>query len=200
MNKQGFLAALQKQLRGLSQSDIEKSLEYYSEMIDDRMEDGVSEEEAVAAMEAPEGIARQILMDMPLPKVVKAKAKPAHPLRIWEIILLIVGSPVWVPLTLTAILLFFVCYMVIWIMIFALYAIDFSFAVGALAGFIQGGISIFTMGGIQALFYFGGGLVSLGIAILLFFTFNILSVKLIHLSRQFVLWAKSRFVRKGDNK
>ena len=47
MDKRTFLNSLREQLYGLSQSDIDKSLEYYSEMIDDRMEDGVSEEEAV---------------------------------------------------------------------------------------------------------------------------------------------------------
>lgn len=53
MDKRTFLNSLREQLYGLSQSDIDKSLEYYSEMIDDRMEDGVSEEEAVAARESP---------------------------------------------------------------------------------------------------------------------------------------------------
>lgn len=200
MNKQTFLSALQEQLKGLSQNDMEKSLEYYSEMIDDQIEDGISEEEAVSAMGAPEEIARQILMDLPLPKVVRVKAKPSRPLRVWEIVLLVLGSPVWVPLVLTAIILFAVCYMVIWIMIFVLYAIDFSFAMGALAGFIQGGISLFTLGGTQAAFYFGAGLVSIGVAILLFFAFNILAVKLVHLSRKFILWTKSCFLGKGDNK
>lgn len=179
---------------------MEKSLEYYSEMIDDQIEDGIPEEEAVSAMGAPEEIARQILMDLPLPKVVRVKTKPSRPLRVWEIVLLVLGSPVWVPLMLTAVILFAVCYMVIWVMIFALYAIDFSFAMGALAGFIQGGISLFTLGGTQAAFYFGTGLVSIGVAILLFFAFNILAVKLVHLSQQFILWTKSCFLRKGDNK
>ncbi|HIS51048.1 MAG TPA: DUF1700 domain-containing protein [Candidatus Gallacutalibacter pullistercoris] len=200
MNKQAFLAALQEQLKGLSQNDMEKSLEYYSEIIDDQIEDGIPEEEAVSAMGAPEEIARQILMDLPLPKVVRVKTKPSRPLRVWEIVLLVLGSPVWVPLMLTAVILFAVCYMVIWVMIFALYAIDFSFAMGALAGFIQGGISLFTLGGTQAAFYFGTGLVSIGVAILLFFAFNILAVKLVHLSQQFILWTKSCFLRKGDNK
>ena len=109
MNKQMFLEALRQQLMGLSQNDMEKSLEYYSEMIDDQIEDGICEEDAVSAMGAPDTIAAQIFMDMPLPKVVKAKARFSHPLRVWEIILLIVGSPVWFPLALSAILLFFVC-------------------------------------------------------------------------------------------
>ena len=37
MDKRTFLNSLREQLYGLSQSDIDKSLEYYSEMIDDRM-------------------------------------------------------------------------------------------------------------------------------------------------------------------
>ena len=48
MTKQAFLAALGERLVGLPQKDIEERLTFYSEMIDDRMEEGLSEEEAVA--------------------------------------------------------------------------------------------------------------------------------------------------------
>ena len=51
MSKTEFLTELKKALEGLPEEDIEKSLEYYSEMIDDRIEDGLSEEEAVAEEE-----------------------------------------------------------------------------------------------------------------------------------------------------
>ena len=49
MDKIAFLEILQKKLSCLPQSDIDKTVDYYSEMIDDRMEDGTSEEEAVCA-------------------------------------------------------------------------------------------------------------------------------------------------------
>ena len=49
MGKQEFLAQLRKGLQGLPQEDIEERLTFYSEMIDDRMEEGLSEEEAVSA-------------------------------------------------------------------------------------------------------------------------------------------------------
>ena len=39
MNKQEFLKALSDRLQGIPKEDREKSLEYYSEMIDDRTED-----------------------------------------------------------------------------------------------------------------------------------------------------------------
>ena len=195
MDKQTFLALLREQLRGLPQGDIEQSLEYYSEMIDDRMEDGVSEEEAVAAMETPKEIAKQILLDMPLPKVVKAKARPTRPLAIWEIVLLVVGSPVWVPLIFAFVITFFALYMVIWAVIVALYAVNLAFALCGVAAWVQSGIALFTGAGLQVPFYIGLGFASLGIAILLFFAFNVLSIKLVALSRRFILWAKKRFVR-----
>ena len=48
MNKQEFLAQLRKGLSGLPQDDIEERLTFYSEMIEDQTEEGLSEDEAVA--------------------------------------------------------------------------------------------------------------------------------------------------------
>ena len=50
MNKQQFLDELRKRLCGLSQDDIEEKLLFFEEMIDDRMEEGESEVEAVSAV------------------------------------------------------------------------------------------------------------------------------------------------------
>ena len=50
MTKNEFTVRLKKLLGGLPQEDIEKSIDFYSEMIDDGIEDGMSEEEAVAAI------------------------------------------------------------------------------------------------------------------------------------------------------
>lgn len=54
MTKEQFLRAVRERLTGLPQSDIDRSLDFYSEMIDDRIDEGLSEEEAVAAMGSPE--------------------------------------------------------------------------------------------------------------------------------------------------
>ena len=61
MNKQEFIRQLSEKLSGLPQTDIEERLAFYSEMIDDRMEDGISEEEAVLAIGDVDSIARQII-------------------------------------------------------------------------------------------------------------------------------------------
>ena len=47
MRKQEFLTELRKGLSGLPQDDIEERLSFYSEMIDDQIEEGLAEEEAV---------------------------------------------------------------------------------------------------------------------------------------------------------
>ena len=59
MNKQEFLSALQNALAGLPKKDRQKTLAFYSEMIDDRMEDGMTEEEAVAIALAHAGLTEE---------------------------------------------------------------------------------------------------------------------------------------------
>ena len=46
MSKQEFLEQLRRGLPGLPREDIEERLKFYSEMLEDRMEEGLSEEEA----------------------------------------------------------------------------------------------------------------------------------------------------------
>ncbi|MBO7348531.1 MAG: DUF1700 domain-containing protein, partial [Spirochaetales bacterium] len=65
MTKQEFLKRLQDGLSGLPQSDIEDQLRFYSEMIDDRMEDGLSEEESVRLTGDPQEIAQRIIRETP---------------------------------------------------------------------------------------------------------------------------------------
>lgn len=200
MNKQQFLAAIRGQLHSLPQNDIDKSLDYYSEMIDDRMEDGLSEEEAVHAMGNVDEIAAQILMETPLPKLVKARLKPSRSLKGWEIILLILGSPVWFPLLLTAGAVFLTLYLVLWSLILVLYAVELSFAAGAVSGIAGFFMLLYAGDPIQGVLFLGAGLVCAGLTLLLFFAFNRLTRSIISLSKRFVFWVKARFIGKGDAK
>lgn len=65
MNKEQFLSELSRRLDGLNGNDLYRTLEYYAEMIDDRVEEGMSEEAAVAALGDLEAIAREIMQDAP---------------------------------------------------------------------------------------------------------------------------------------
>ena len=200
MRKLEFLTSLGAALSGLPQEDIDRSLEYYSEMLDDRIEDGADEEEAVAAMGSPEEVARQILMDTPLPKLVRARVKPARTLRAWEIVLLIVGAPLWFPLLCAAASTLLSLYIAAWSVIVSLYAADLSLAVSFLVGLLRGGISFFTGAHLSAAFYLGAGLACAGLSILLFFLVNKLAGGLIYISKRFLLWIKSLFIKRRSDK
>ena len=50
MNKSEFLNSLEEKLKELPKDEIRKTIDYYDEMIDDRIEDGMTEEEAVKSI------------------------------------------------------------------------------------------------------------------------------------------------------
>ncbi len=76
MNKNEFISTLKKRLDGVPIEDINKSVDYYSEMIEERREEGMSEEEAVEALGNIEDIISQILSEAFLPKQAEEKEKP----------------------------------------------------------------------------------------------------------------------------
>ena len=61
MTRAEFLNSLYRRLGSLDKEQAEQHLTYYAEMLMDRMEEGMSEEEAVGSMEAVDTIARRIL-------------------------------------------------------------------------------------------------------------------------------------------
>ena len=61
MNKEEYLGAIRGRISAMPADDINRFMDYYSEMIDDRMEDGLSEDEAVADMGSPDAAVEQIL-------------------------------------------------------------------------------------------------------------------------------------------
>ncbi len=194
MTKHAFLAAVEANLQGLSPSDIQKSLDFYREMIDDRIEEGMSEAEAVAAMGSPEEVARQILSEMPLPKVIKAKTDPGRALHGGEIALLILGSPVWLPLLLAACVIFFAVYVVIWSVVIAFFAVDVAFAACAIA-LIPGGIIASISGGSGLLLLFCGlACIFAALTVLWFFVCFGLSKAMVKLSVKIMRDIKALFI------
>ena len=65
MNKIEFLEQLEARLRGINIVDRIRSLDYFSEMIDDAMENGMNETEAVASLGDIDEIADRIMQEAP---------------------------------------------------------------------------------------------------------------------------------------
>ncbi len=198
MDKQAFLTALRSGLSGLPQDDIEERLTFYGEMIDDRMEEGLSEEEAVAAIGEVSEIARQAVADTPLAKIAKERIRPKRRLKTWEIVLLALGSPIWLSLAITAAAILFAVIVSLWSVILSLWAVFASLAVSAVAAVPTG--AFFAVGGHGAagLAMLSAGLVCAGLTILLFFGCMGAMKGILRLTKKITLWTKDRFIKKED--
>lgn len=196
MTKEGFLAQLRQQLWALPEADRQNSLDYYAEMIDDRMEDGLTEEEAVAAIGNLEEIVQQILGETPRPPVeVKPEQKQQKlkqdNTKTWLIILLVLGSPVWIPLLASAIGTVIGIYVSLWSVVIALYAAFLALAVSSV-GCIVG--SFFMFGGVTGgIVAWGAAMVCAGLAILLLLLANLAAKGMVKLTK--LVW-NSIFRRK----
>ena len=195
MDKQQFCAALRARLAGLPEADITSSIEYYCEMIDDRIEDGVPETVAVAAVGSVDEIAEQILMDTPMTKLVKARMKPKRALKAWEIVLIAVGSPVWLPILIAIAAVVLSVYITLWAIIVSLYAVVLSVAVAAIACLI-GGFVLQPLSLPGILLGIGAAFVCAGLALFMFLGCTALAKCIVKLGK--LLWQaiKSCFIGK----
>ena len=200
MDKIDFLYELQQKLQGLPEDDISRSLDYYNEMIADRMEEGMTEQQAIEDLGSIDDIARQILCDIPLPKLVKAKVKPRRTLHAWEIVLLLLGSPIWLTLLIAAFAVVLAIYVVLWAVVIALHATGIAVAATAVAGFVCATILILFGNLPMGLFMLGASLICAGLSILMFFTFNQVTRGVAKLGKLIFIGIKRCFIRKERKK
>lgn len=199
MNKQEFLTKLEIALCGLPIDDINQSLQYYNEMIDDRIEDGLSEQEAVASIGEPDKIAKEILMDIPLPKLVKKKIKPKRRMGALEIVLLVLGSPIWLSLLIAAIAIVLSLYVSLWSVIISLYSVAVSLIACTIGAVVSGVVFTLSSKYAAGVFMIGAGIICLGLGILVFIGCNYVAKGVVWLSRKILVFIKSCFI-KGEVK
>lgn len=200
MNKGEFINELRSRLKSLPEIDVETSLDYYSEMIDDCIEGGMSEEEAVKSMGTIEEIAGQILSEVQEKRSIhltkEIPTKEAYKLRIWEILLLILGSPVWVPIIISVLAIIISVYLVIWSVIVVFYSAAISLGAGALCGFIGSIALTITANFAYAMLFFGCGLLSVGLTILWFMICNFSAKWVVQLTGYLIRFIASLLKRK----
>lgn len=196
MNKTEFLAALERALSGLPEQDVRERLAFYGELIDDRVEEGLSEEEAVKERGSVDEIAKQTLADIPLSRLVKERVKPKRALRAWEIVLLVLGFPLWFPLLLAAAVVVLALYIVLWALVIVLWAVEISLWACVLGG-IAAAVFYFVKGAaLQGIVMLSAALVCAGLSIFLFFGCVAASKGVVILAKKIARGIKSLFVRK----
>lgn len=198
MTKQEFLMRLRKGLSGLPREEVEERLSYYEEMAEDRMEDGLSEEEAIAQIGNPEDIARQIIADTPLPKLVKEKIKPKKEMKGWELGLILLGAPIWLSVLIAIAAAVFVVYAALWAVIVALWAVEVGLCGGVIGGLASGIWFIYTGGStLTGLAVAGVAIACAGLAIFMFFGYKAVTKGMLVLTAKLSGRLKHRIIGKG---
>ena len=198
MTKQEFLASLREGLRGLPPADIEERIAFYDEMIDDRMEEGLTEEEALAELGSVESVIAQITAETPLVKLVKEKVRSERKRsgKGLTTVLLVLGAPIWVSLLIAAFAVALSLAAAAWSVVISLYAAALSLAVGGIA-FVAFSVVYILRGNIPgAAFAVGAGLAAVGLGLLLFPACNTLAKGLVKGMKKLVLGFKSLLMGK----
>ena len=197
MNKTEFIDALRRALGKLPSYEVEQSIAFYAEMIDDRVEDGISEADAVAALGPVGAIAAQIIAETPA--IPKAIAKANTGSRTLNIVLLAVFSPIWVPIALALAATAFTVYLSIWLVIVALWATVALLLLCGPLGIVGFAWCLGTGYPLTATYLLGCGLAAAGVGLFAWFGVLAASKGLFNLTRQFARWIKGLFVKKRQS-
>ena len=193
MNKQEYLARLRAALACLPEGEIEESVAFYTEMIDDRVADGLTEEEATAQLDDPKAAARAIIADLPVVPRTVVRTKQRNRVLYWTLVIL--GSPLWLTLLLAAGMLVLAGLLTIWCLILGLWLL----AAGLLAGGPLGiGVCLWALAVGQpayGVFELGSGLLCFGLGLFCLHGAVAASKTLMQVSRQWIAKAKAPFVK-----
>ena len=198
MDKLDFLLVLQEKLLHLPKDDVEERLNFYNEMIEDQIEEGLSEEEAVSSIDSVDEIAEQIkteidsaYLDTKLTKV-KRKRKPV------ETILLIIGSPIWLSLLIATFAVVLSLYISLWAVVISLWSI-FASLIGCAFGTVVCSIGFCIDGNIPSgLVLIAASLICAGLCIFLFFVCKIVTNFAIDLVRKVFRLRKNTIQNKEE--
>lgn len=196
MNKQEYLSRLEQTLSGLPREELQERLAFFRESIEDRMEEGLSEEAAIAQLGPVEDIAAQILAETSFPALVKERIRPRGRMPVWEILLLVLGFPLWFPLLAAAFVVLLSFYIVLWALVLCLWAVELALAVSALGALAAGVLFLFRGDASNGLLAIGAGLMLAGLSVFLFFGCKAVSKGAVALTKKLTLWIKSLFLRK----
>lgn len=198
MTKLQFILELRDKISSLPKADIEEHLTFYSEMIDDRMEEGLSETQAVEEIGSVDEIAKQIIDETSNANFQKEPMKSKRKLKAWEIVLLVLGSPVWLSLLIALAAVIGAVYISWWAVVISLWAVFCSVIACSLNIFV--GIFGIAFGGfgLSGIFLIGIGIFCIGASLFLFFGCKMSSKLTVKYTIKLTLAIKNCFVKKEE--
>lgn len=192
MTKLEFLDCLRNKLSGLPQADIAERLAFYGEMIDDRMEEGLSEEDAVRQIGDIDMIAEQIITEG---LGSKDRDERKEKRKVWTIILLVLGAPVWLPLLISAGAIVIVGYVSVWSVVISLWAAEVSFWGAALGSIVSGIAFLCSSNAIAGMVLLGAGAICAGISVFWFYGCKAITKGIWLLSKKVAAGIRKLFIK-----
>ena len=147
--------------------------------------------DSVAAIGDPDEIARTILASTNFPQPTAPVQKAGKRLRWWEILLLVLGSPVWLSLIIAVAAVIFSLWISLWSVVISLYATAVALGASAI-GCLLAVFFTFDVPGSAAV-ALGAALICAGLTILIFMLSNLAAKGMVALTK--ITW-KSIFARK----
>ncbi len=192
VRKQEFLSDLRHRLAGLPKYEVDDRLSFYSEMIDDGLEEGLSEAASVAKIGSPASVAAQIIADVPLTRIVKDRPRPRRKAGALTIVLLILGFPLWFSLLAALFSVALSLYLSLWTIIISLWATAFSLLVCAPIGVLLGVAFIIGGNALPGSAVIGAALVCFGLSVFLSLICKWLTKMSAYLTKRIALWIIKR--------
>jgi uncharacterized membrane protein len=198
MRKQEFIDILETKLSGLPKSDLKDRIIFYSELIDDYIENGLTEDEAVLKIGNVDDIVNEILQDTSLFKLAKEKFKPKNKLNRWLLMLICIGSPIWFSLLAAGLSVILVLYVSLWSVIISLWSVVLSLFITSAAGLLTGIVFLFTTNIISGILFIALALICAGLSIFLYYSTIYFTKLLCKLTKKILLGLKKCLVRKEE--
>ena len=198
MKKQEFITKLEEKLCRLPKKEVDERLSFYNEIIEDKMEDGLTEEQAVAEIGSIDEVVNQIIAEIPLSKIVKEKVKSNGKISGLTITLLCVGFPVWFPLLISAIAVFFSLYVVLWSLVICAFAVEVSFFAGVIYGIVCGVYYCIIGKALSGLAFVGCAIALIGLTIFAYYLCKIAVKGTLKLTKTILLGIKKCLIKKEE--
>ena len=198
MLREEFIKLLEQRLAGIPKADLDRTLEYYNEIISDKLDDGLEEKEAIDSLGSIDEMVNNTLKDIPMNKLAKEKLNLNRKLKTWEIVLLSATSIIWVPILIALMVVVVAIYIGLWSGVIGLASGTVSCAATSLI-IIPGLVDVITGNFGSGIVIIGIGMASLGMSILLgILTFELAKIMVI-VCKKIVLKIKSLFIRGEKN-
>ena len=198
MTRNEFIIKLKSKLVNFPDNEVNDRLNFYNEIIDDYMDDGMAESDAVEKLGSIEEICAAIASDIPLGKLAKKKLQGNKKLSTFEIILLIVGFPIWFSLLAAGFAVVIATYASLWAVVVSFWAVVLSCCVASFVGIIMFIIYLCTSEYLLGFVILGSSFILLGIAGLFFVLAKYLTKFAIKLPKILFSWVKKLFIIKEN--